>query len=82
MRQKHIFAKALTKKSYQFGAPLKMFIPGFIPGLIVWALTGWCWYLLPLGLGWVGWVIAKFSKDQLYFNYLMDSLREDSHLEP
>ena len=81
-RTRHPFAKAMTKKSYQMGAPLKLYLPGFIPGILVWMLTGWCWELLLRGVVWCGWVYLKFSKDQLYFNYLLDSLLEDSHLEP
>lgn len=81
-RTKKPFAKSLTKKSYQLGAPIKLYILGFIPGGLIFALTGWCWELLLLGLIWVGWVYIKFGKDQLYFTYLLDSFLEDGHLEP
>ena len=76
------FAKALTKKSYQMGAPIKLYVPGFIPGALIWLITGWCWYFVLLGVVWCGWVYLKFSKDPFFFNYLLDTLMEENHLEP
>lgn len=76
------FAKALIKKSYAFGAPMKLLAAGYIPGLLIWLFTKWMWYFVPLGAIWHFWSYVKFKKDPLFFNYLFDALKEPGHLEP
>lgn len=80
--QRKPFAKALTKKSYQLGGPVPLLFGGYIPGILVWAITGWMWEFLLAGVIWHIWARLKFEKDPLYFSYLIESLREPSHLEP
>lgn len=81
-RKKKPLAKALSKKTYQFGAPLKILLLGFIPGLLVLIFTQGIWEVLPLGFIWLIWAKIKFEKDPLYFEYLINCLFSANHLEP
>lgn len=81
-REKKPFAKALIKKTYQLGAPMKLLFAGFVPGIIIFLITGWMWEFILFGPVWWIWVRIKFEKDQLYFSYLIDSLKDPGHLEP
>lgn len=81
-RERKPFAKALTKRSYQLGAPFKLLFAGYIPGIIIFAVTGWMWHFILAGVIWHIWARLKFEKDPLYFSYLIDSLKEPGHLEP
>lgn len=76
------FAKALTKHVYKLGAPIHYLLPGYlIPGLI-WLITGWLWYLMPLGLVWHVFVVYKFKRDEYWVSYFFDAFLEKMHLEP
>lgn len=76
------FAKALTKHVYQFGAPFTVIAPGFVPGILIWVITGWLWYFVPLGLVWFVFVKLKYEKDEYWLSYFFDALREKTHMEP
>lgn len=81
-RQPKPFAKALTKKTYQLGGPVKLLFAGYALGLAIFALSGGIWEFIPLGAIWHVWSRLKFEKDPLFFSYLIESLREPGHLEP
>lgn len=80
--QRKPFAKALVKKSYALGGPLKLLFAGYLPGIFIWVVTGFMWEFMLAGIVWHIWAYCKFQKDPLYFNYLIETLREPGHLEP
>lgn len=82
-RQPKPFAKALTKRSYQLGAPIKLLAIGYAFGLVIFFLTAFTvWEFILGGVVWHIWARLKFEKDPLYFSYLLDALKEPGHLEP
>lgn len=81
------FAKALTKNTYQFGAPLKILALGLIPGLIIWLITflidgRGLWYFVLLELPWFLFIKIKLSRDEYWLDYLKDAFVQEAHLEP
>lgn len=76
------FAKALTKHVYTLGAPLLLILPGFVVGAIPWIITGWMWETILLGLVWFVFLRIKFEKDEYWFAYFVQALKENNHMEP
>jgi type IV secretory pathway VirB3-like protein len=75
-------ARALTTNRFGMGMPMPLIAIIWLPSILIFILTQWMWFFLPVSL--VIFLIVKgiYKKDENTLKYFVDAMKRPQHYDP